>query len=164
MPAAGTAPGSFAKTMSITPMIPSVTTVELRSAPIEQSWIREGAPAARNAVLSKSADGLASTLVWDCTAGRFEWHYDIDETIYFLEGSATIDDRRGTVKTFTAGDVLFLPRGAVCDWHVESYVKKVAFCRRTQPKAIAFVMRALAKVQRSFKRSPAPALGFAEAA
>ncbi|GBU18973.1 MULTISPECIES: cupin domain-containing protein [Methylobacterium] len=150
--------------MSTTPMVPSVTNVELVSAPIEPSWIREGAPAARNHVLSKSADGLASTLVWDCTAGRFEWHYDIDETIYFLEGSATIDDRRGTVKTFTAGDVLFLPRGAVCDWHVESYVRKVAFCRRTQPKLVGLAMRVIGRLQRMV-RKPAPApIGFGQAA
>lgn len=147
-----------------TPMVPSVTSVELRAAPIERSWIKEGAPAARNAVLSKSADGLASTLVWDCTAGKFDWHYDIDETIYFLEGSATIDDGQGTVKTFTAGDVLFLPRGAVCHWHVESYVRKVAFCRRTQPKLIGLAMRAVGRIQRMVKGDSKPSIGFAEAA
>ncbi|WP_370875537.1 cupin domain-containing protein [Methylobacterium amylolyticum] len=137
-------------------MIASVTSVDLRSAPIEPSWIHAGEPQARNATLSRSADGLASTLVWDCTAGTFEWHYDIDETIYFLEGSATISDGHGPAKTFTAGDVLFLPRGAVCHWHVESYVRKVAFCRRTQPKLVGLAMRAIGKAQRIFKRGSAP--------
>ncbi|WP_336488029.1 cupin domain-containing protein [Methylobacterium nigriterrae] len=147
-------------------MIPSVTSVELKSAPIEPSWIQEGNPQARNATLSRSADGLASTLVWDCTAGRFQWIYDIDETIYFLEGSATISDGHSEPKTFRAGDVLFLPRGAVCHWHVETYVRKVAFCRRTQPKIVGFAMRAIGKIKRTLARRPSQTVapGFLEAA
>ncbi|GJD82666.1 cupin domain-containing protein [Methylobacterium haplocladii] len=129
-------------------MIPSVTTVELAPAPIEPSWIREGNPMARNATLSSGADGMASTLIWDCTAGKFEWIYDIDETIYFLEGSATISDGHGPAKTFGPGDVLFLPRGAVCHWHVETYVRKVAFCRKTQPWLMTFPLRAFGKIKR----------------
>lgn len=145
-------------------ILTSTTAVELKPAPIEPSWILEGNPVATNCTLSRSADGMASTIIWQCTEGKFEWHYDIDETIYFLEGSATIDDRRGTVKTFTAGDVLFLPRGAVCDWHVESYVRKVAFCRRTQPKLVGLAMRVIGRLQRMV-RKPAPApIGFGQAA
>lgn len=141
-------------------MIPSVTSVELRSAPIEPSWIREGTPIARNATLSRSDDGLASTLVWDCTAGKFQWIYEIDETIYFLEGSATISDGHNPARTFGPGDVLFLPRGAVCDWHVETYVKKVAFCRRTTPKVVGFALRATGRIGRMLRRKPATAGGF----
>lgn len=135
-------------------MIPSVTSVDLRAAPIEPSWIRKGNPMARNATLSSSADGRACTLVWDCTAGEFEWIYDIDETIYFLEGSATISDGHNPPKTFGPGDVLFLPRGAVCHWHVESYVRKVAFCRQTLPKPISFAMKACGRLARMMKGSP----------
>ncbi|GJE56803.1 hypothetical protein EKPJFOCH_3311 [Methylobacterium thuringiense] len=138
-------------TVATIPMIPSVTSVDLRAAPIEPSWIRKGNPLARNATLSRSADGLASTLVWDCTAGEFQWIYEIDETIYFLEGSATISDGHNPPKTFGPGDVLFLPRGAVCHWHVESYVKKVAFCRRTLPKTVGLGMRAFARLVRMVK-------------
>ena len=134
--------------MTKTPMIASVTQVDLKPAPIEPSWILEGTPMARNATLSRSADGLASTLVWDCTAGTFNWTYEIDETIYFLEGSATISDGINPPKTFGPGDVLFLPRGAVCHWHVESYVKKVAFCRRTLPYSVGFVVRAVGRIKR----------------
>lgn len=134
--------------MTKTPMIASMTEVELKPAPIEPSWILTGTPTARNATLSRSADGLASTLVWDCTAGTFNWIYEIDETIYFLEGSATISDGVNSPKTFGPGDVLFLPRGAVCHWHVESYVKKVAFCRRTLPYSVGFVVRAFGRIKR----------------
>jgi len=133
-------------------MIASVATVPLRPSPIEPSWIREGSPQARNNLLSCSADGMASTIVWDCTAGRFDWVYDIDETIYFLDGSATIGCESFPPRSFTAGDVLFLPCGTVAHWHVETYVRKVAFCRRTQPKAIALVLNTIGKLQRAFVR------------
>lgn len=149
--------------MSSVPMIASNTDVVLTSAPIERSWIRAGNPTARNAVLSKSADGTASTLVWDCSAGTFEWHYEIDETIYFLEGEAVIGDRHGPARTFRAGDVLFLPRGAVCDWHVPTYVRKVAFCRRTQPWIFGFVLRAAGRIQRTLMPRSTPVQGFANA-
>lgn len=152
--------------MPTPPMIPSVTSVDLRPAPIEPSWIRAGNPTARNITLSKSADGLASTLVWDCTAGTFDWHYDIDETIYFLEGSATISDGHAPARTFVAGDVLFLPKGAVCHWQVDTYVRKVAFCRRTQPKIVGIAMRAFGRLRRMMRRRGAAksATGFLQTA
>lgn len=147
-------------------VIASVTTGDLRAAPIEPSWVHEGMPIARNTLLSRSADRMAWTLVWDCTAGKFEWHYDIDETIHFLEGSATISDGAGLTKTYEAGDVLFIPKGAVCQWHVETYVKKVAFCRRTAPKALSLTMRAIGKCRKMLTRKGAQAapLGLLEPA
>ena len=61
------------------------TSVRLTPKPIEPSWIFEGNPVAQCCVLSKSADGLASTMVWECSEGKFNWHYDFDETILILE-------------------------------------------------------------------------------
>jgi len=133
-------------------MIPSATDIELKPAPITSSWVREGNPEARNAVLSKSADGTAMTILWDCTAGKFDWTYDIDETIYFIEGSAVIGDGHSPPRRFGPGDVLFLPHGAVAHWHVEQYVRKVAFCRKTQPKLVTFGMRAARRLGRIRKR------------
>src|SRR3982751_4361294 len=97
---------------STVPMIGSGTDVPLSPAPITPSWVREGAPQARNAILSGSSDGMASTILWECTAGKFEWFYEIDETIYFVEGSAIIGDAHNPPRRFGPGDVLFLPRGA----------------------------------------------------
>ena len=67
----------------------------LKPAPINADWIIEGAPVARNALLSRSEDGSAFTLIWDCTAGLFEWRYSIDETVYILEGSVIVRGRGG---------------------------------------------------------------------
>src|SRR5215469_3077729 len=53
---------------------------QLNSAPIVPAWILEGSPAARGKLLSGSTDDKASTYMWDCTAGRFNWFYGCDET------------------------------------------------------------------------------------
>jgi hypothetical protein len=42
-------------------------------------------------ILSTSADGTASTIIWSCTEGRFNWYYDFDETIMILEGSIVLE-------------------------------------------------------------------------
>ena len=138
--------------MSPVPMVASPTDVPLVLAPINRSWIRAGNPQARNMVLSRSLDGRASTMIWDCTAGKFEWHYEIDETIYFLEGEVAICDRHSEPKIFKAGDVLYLPCGAICDWQVETYVRKLAFCRRPQPRVFGLVRRGAGIVKRTLFR------------
>lgn len=35
------------------------------------------------------------TLVWDCTPGKFMWHYDQDETVHILEGRVVLDEGIG---------------------------------------------------------------------
>ena len=64
--------------------------LNLTPRPIEPSWIIEGNPVAQCYVLSRSADGLASTMVWECSEGRFNWYYDFDETVLILEGSIVL--------------------------------------------------------------------------
>jgi uncharacterized cupin superfamily protein len=109
---------------------------ELQPAPIPDSWILEGKPFARNLLLSRSEDGAASTLLWDCTAGRFHWHYSIDETVYILEGSVIVRDENGDTRRLTVGDTAFFPCGTSALWTVESYVRKLAFCRVPLPAAL----------------------------
>jgi len=128
-------------------IITSKTDVELRPAPIEPSWITEGNPVATNCTLSRSADGMASTIIWQCTEGKFEWHYDIDETICILEGSVVIESDGMPAKRYGPGDVIFFKDGAVARWHVEGHVRKIAFCRRTQPKLVGLALRAFAKLR-----------------
>ena len=130
-------------------MIASGTGVELEPNPIEPDWVHDGSPQARSRLLSRSADGLAMTMEWDCTAGEFEWHYDIDETIYLLEGSALIGDGHSPPRRFGPGDVIFFQQGTVAHWQVNSYVRKVAFWRRPVPKAVGLGLRAGTKLQRA---------------
>jgi uncharacterized cupin superfamily protein len=138
-------------------------TVDLTPRPIEPSWIIEGNPDARWCVLSKSADGLASTMVWECSEGRFNWYYDFDETILILEGSIVLESDTMAATRYVAGDVVFFKDGAHARWHVEGRVKKLAFCRKTQPVWLGFALRVFLKLKKiltpSGARQPASLMG-----
>jgi uncharacterized protein len=107
--------------------------VDLKSSPIEPSWIIEGNPEARSHWLPTSADGAAATAIWSCTEGKFNWYYDVDETIVILEGSIVLESEGMRPKRYGVGDVIFFRNGAHAKWHVEGYVKKVAFLHRPNP-------------------------------
>ena len=126
------------------------TTVDLTPRPIEPSWIIEGKPDATWCVLSQSADGLASTMVWHCTAGKFNWYYDFDETILILEGGIVLESDTMPPTRYGPGDVIFFKDGAHARWHIESHVKKLAFCRKTQPVWLGFALRVVLKLKKMF--------------
>jgi uncharacterized protein len=139
--------------------------VNLTPKPIEPSWIIEGNPVAQWSVLSKSADGLASTMVWQCTEGRFNWYYNFDETILILEGSIVLENDIMPATRYGVGDVIFFKNGAHARWHVEGHVRKLAFCRTTQPVLLGFALRVISKIKRTLmpsgKRQPAGLMGSA---
>jgi uncharacterized cupin superfamily protein len=122
--------------------------VNLAPRPIESSWVIEGNPVAQACVLSKSADGLATTMVWECSKGRFNWYYDFDETILILEGSIVLESDTMKPTRYGPGDVVFFRDGAHARWHVEGRVRKLAFCRTTQPFVLGFALRAFNKIKR----------------
>jgi len=133
--------------------------VNLTPRPIEPSWIIEGNPSAQSCVLSKSADGMASTMVWECSEGKFNWYYDFDETILILEGSIVLDSDDMPPTRYGPGDVVFFRDGAHARWHVEGRVRKLAFCRKTSPVLLGFALRVFSKIKRTLmpsgKRQPA---------
>ena len=122
--------------------------VKLTPTPIEPSWIIEGNPVAQGSVLSTSADRLASTMLWECTEGKFDWYYDRDETIMILEGTIVLESNTMRSTRYGPGDVIFFRDGAHVRWHVEGRVRKLAFCRTTQPYLLSFVLRAFNKIKR----------------
>ncbi|AND87998.1 MULTISPECIES: cupin domain-containing protein [Bradyrhizobium] len=124
------------------------TNVDLKPSPIEPSWIIEGNPEARSHLLSTSACGTATTLIWSCTMGKFNWYYDLDETIMILEGSTVIESDGMPPKRYGVGDVVFFREGAHAKWHIEDYVKKVAFLRQTNPVGLGYAIRAINKLKR----------------
>lgn len=95
--------------------------------PIPGDWILDGAPTARRRQLVGSSDNLASTHMWDCTAGRFNWYYKSDEAIYVLEGSVVVQDEAGTRRRLGAGDTFLFPAGSRFHWTVPHYIRKLAF-------------------------------------
>ncbi|MET3308970.1 putative cupin superfamily protein [Bradyrhizobium japonicum] len=129
-------------------MRPVTPTSILKPSPIEPSWIIEGNPEARSHLLSTSACGTATTLIWSCTMGKFNWYYDLDETIMILEGSTVIESDGMPPKRYGVGDVVFFREGAHAKWHIEDYVKKVAFLRQTNPVGLGYAIRAINKLKR----------------
>lgn len=135
---------------------------DLSPAPINPAWIRAGQPAARNALLAKSADGGGATYLWECTAGTFDWHYGFDETLYILEGSVVIEtDTMGPTR-YGPGDVIAFMSGARARWHIEAYIRKLAFCRRPEPRVLKLARAVWNRVKafgRPARRAPAGAEG-----
>jgi uncharacterized protein len=122
--------------------------VKLTPRPIEPSWIIEGNPIAQRCVLSESADGLALTMVWECSAGKFNWYYDFDETVLILEGSIVLESDGMPPARYAAGDIIFFRDGAHARWHVEDRVRKLAFCRKTQPVWLGFALLVFLKLKK----------------
>ena len=122
--------------------------VNLTPSPIEATWIIEGNPVAQSHLLSKSADGLAITMVWECSEGRFNWYYDFDETVLILEGSIVLESDTMAATRYGPGDVIFFKDGAHARWHVEGRVRKLAFCRKTQPVWLGFALRGFLKLKK----------------
>jgi uncharacterized cupin superfamily protein len=128
----------------------------LGPAPIAAAWILEGNPTARNKFLAGSADNTATTYMWDCTAGKFNWFYDIDETICVVEGSVIVRDHRGSTRKLMAGDTAFFPAGSSAEWTVEEYVRKIAFLRLPLPKSVLLAKRTYHALKRLLGRRTQP--------
>ncbi len=108
----------------------------------------DGDPVSRCKVLFSSADGCASTVIWDCTAGRFNWFYACDETVCVLEGDVIVTDQRGVARRVTAGGKVYFPAGSRAEWYVESYVRKVAFLRTPLPRPVQFAYKFMRRLKR----------------
>lgn len=133
---------------------------KLSPAPIQPDWITGGNPVARNVILSRSSDGAAYTMVWECTAGGFTWTYDCDETVHILEGSILLRDAGNPARRLSAGDAVFFPKGAKVDWEVEGYVRKLAFMHDIPPAPVSAGMklwRRLRRITERTNRGPTPA-------
>jgi hypothetical protein len=114
-------------------VIDAASTTDLQASPLLVDWVLEGTPATRSKELSRSRDLTSYVMVWDCTAGRFRWEYNKDETLVVLAGEAFITDGRGE-RRIGPGDVVFFPAGSAAIWRVPAYVKKVACLRHTMPR------------------------------
>jgi uncharacterized protein len=115
--------------------------VLLTPTPIRPKWVIEGNPIARSKLLSVSDDGSARSYIWDCTAGRFNWYYDADETVFVIEGGVVIKDAGGATRRIDAGDTIFFPAGVSAEWHVKDYIRKFAVVRTPLPRALIYARR-----------------------
>ena len=130
-----------------------VTDANLEPKPIDSSWVVDGAPQARARSIALGDHGTIRMYLWDCSAGRFEWHYDHNEIIQILEGGAEITSRQGVRTTLRPGDVVSFPAGEVVAWHVPEYVRKVALFTvkistlRRVARRVPFARRVVSKVR-----------------
>jgi len=145
-------------TVSKSIVITSAGTDGLRSAPVRPDWVINGRPETRSRELARSHDRTSQARVWDCTAGRFNWHYTQDETLVVLDGEAFITNGDGKEHRIGAGDIVFFPAGTSSKWHVPEYIRKVAFLRHTMPRPVGFGVLAWNSILRMVWRTGASPL------
>ena len=124
---------------------------------IPQAWILEGNPAARSKRLAGSSDQLATTSMWDCSAGRFNWFYEDDEVAHVLEGSVVIEDAAGVRQSLQTGDTFLFPAGSRYQWTVSNYIRKVAFSYSPLSREMRIIQGILERLTAPFRRKPAGA-------
>lgn len=127
-------------------VIAAADTTGLEPAPISPDWILSGTPETRSKELARSHDRTSYVMVWDCTAGRFNWHYSKDETLVVISGAAVLTYEKGKERRIGPGDIVFFPAGTSCTWHVTEHIKKVAFLRHTMPRPLGFGVQAWNKL------------------
>jgi uncharacterized cupin superfamily protein len=128
--------------MSKSVVIAAAASADLRLDSMPRSMILDGAPRSGNRILAQSADGTAIVWVWECSVGRFIWHYSCDETVYVISGEAFVtSESGGEERRFGAGDMVFFPGGCSYIWRITEPVKKVAVTRKDLPCALGFAVR-----------------------
>jgi uncharacterized cupin superfamily protein len=129
-------------------VIAAAAATELQPAPITPGWILSGTPEARNKMMAASDDRTAYVMVWECTPGLFNWHYDTDETLVIISGEVFITDVNDVERRMGPGDMGFFPAGSSCKWRVTSRVRKVAVLRTPLPAPLALGLRVWNKLFR----------------
>lgn len=134
--------------------------VELIDAPINPDWIVSGTPRARAGQHSPSIDGRASTNIWDCTEGSFWWTFGDDETVVILDGAVRVTTEQGEVRTLGQGEIAYFASGTRALWEVDTYVRKIAFCRQViTPARMLRAMLGHMRRAASGQSTAVPALG-----
>lgn len=128
---------------------------ELDDSPINPDWIIAGEPVAKCSQWGSSGDGSTGTYVWSCTAGEFDWHFEVDEIIHVVEGEVVVTSPDGITVTLGVGDSGFFPAGTVWRWRVPVYVRKHATLVTPMPVPV----RAALRLARKGKHAVEGALG-----
>ena len=125
----------------------SLDDVELRPDPIDPEWIHDGSPVARSGQWSTGSDLTTTTHVWDCTAGRFTWHFAADEIVHIVEGSVIVSSDDADPRILRAGDAALFRAGTSALWEVPEYVRKHAILHRVMPAPFVFALRVTGKLR-----------------
>jgi uncharacterized cupin superfamily protein len=68
--------------------------------------------------------GVRSWAIWTKEVSSFPWHYDEQETCYFLEGSVVVTPENGEPVQIGKGDLVTFPEGMDCVWEIKEPVCK----------------------------------------
>jgi uncharacterized protein len=136
--------------MKIPTMLEDVSSIEVEQEykPLNPNWVINGQPKSRSKTLSSTKDRAFNVLLWECTAGSFNWHYEKDEVIFILSGEAWITDGEGRERHVGGGDYVFFPAGATCGLRVDSHLRKIAFLRETMSVPHGVALKVWNKLRR----------------
>jgi uncharacterized cupin superfamily protein len=131
-------------------VIETAASAALEPSSISPDWVLDGTPQARVKVLARSHDRTSWVVVWECTAGRFNWLYSEDETVVVISGEVFITTEKGEERRLGPGDMGFFPAGSSCTWRVNDRVKKIAILRQDLPPPLGIGVRVWHKLLRIF--------------
>jgi uncharacterized cupin superfamily protein len=114
-------------------VIATPTAFELgpEATPILPNWVLSGTPSSRVKNVVRSRDWTSHVVVWECTRGKFKWHYHQDEVLVIVSGEVFITTEEGQECRLGPGDMAFFPAGSSGTWRVPERVRKVAVIRET---------------------------------
>lgn len=112
----------------------------LEALPVPEDWVIAGQPMATATMLTESADKRYRSGIWECTAGTFEWHFELDEIVHILEGEVFVDHEQSKLH-LRPGDVAHFPAGTSTRWHIPDRVRK--FYTHREPNRLARALRGL---------------------
>jgi hypothetical protein len=92
-------------------------------------------------------------VVWECSAGSFNWFYTQDEALFVVSGEAFISNGKGEECRLGPGDFGFFPAGTSCTWRVPHCVRKVAVVRETMWRPLGLGLKAWSKFLRVVGRA-----------
>jgi uncharacterized cupin superfamily protein len=97
-------------------------------------WDFAGSRAAQVTMLHHSADGAATTYLWDCTPGRLSFSCPREWTIYVAHGGLVVQDECGFHNHLTVGSSALFPAGVRADWILDQHARLLVFCRDPLPR------------------------------
>ena len=125
---------------------PATEHLHVEAKPITPEWVLSGTPMSRTQALARSNDFTSNMVIWECSAGSFNWIYRQDEYLVVVSGEAFIKEGEGQECRLGPGDFGFFPAGSTCTWRVPDRVRKVAIVRETLWRPIGLGLKAWKKL------------------